>query len=208
MYSSKQLDHLGLVSGMIDELQLVELINLQLEQDGKARIVSPGILCKSLILNGLGFTERTLYMVSSFFEDKPIELLLGEGIEASQLNDTNLGRCLDTIHAYGTTKLYANLVPQICKSLGLNPQYGHMDSTDFHVDGVYNSRAALPVGEEDCHVIRLTQGYSRDHRPDLNQVVFLSICKDLMAILVIKRRSIRRLASMSVNCKRLLVSVI
>jgi transposase len=182
MYSSKQLDHLGLVSGMIDELQLVELINLQLEQDGKARIVSPGILCKSLILNGLGFTERTLYMVSSFFEDKPIELLLGEGIEASQLNDTNLGRCLDTIHAYGTTKLYANLVPQICKSLGLNPQYGHMDSTDFHVDGVYNSRAALPVGEEDCHVIRLTQGYSRDHRPDLNQVVLNMIVENQAGI--------------------------
>jgi Domain of unknown function (DUF4277) len=66
MYSSKQIDHLGLVSGMIDELGLVELINLQLERDGKERSISLGTLVKSLILNGLGFTERTLYMVSAF----------------------------------------------------------------------------------------------------------------------------------------------
>lgn len=171
MYSSKQIDHLGLVSGMIDELGLVELINLQLEQDGKSRSVSLGILVKALILNGLGFTERTLYMVSSFFEDKPIDLLLGESVTASHLNDTSLGRCLDSIHAYGTTELYANLVPQICNTLGLTPKYGHMDSTDFHVDGVYNSRDPLPPEGEDGKVIRLTPGYSRDHRPDLNQVV-------------------------------------
>jgi transposase len=182
MYSSKQMDHLGLVSGMIDELQLVELINLQLGQDGKERSVSLGLLVKALILNGLGFTERTLYMVSSFFSDKPIELLLGEGITASQLNDTSLGRCLDTIQAYGTTELYANLVPTICKTLGLSPKYGHMDSTDFHLDGVYNSRAPLPVEGEENQVIRLTQGYSRDHRPDLNQVVLNMIVENQAGI--------------------------
>jgi transposase len=182
MYSSKQIDHLGLVSGMIDELQLVELINLQLNQDGKERSVSLGILVKSLILNGLGFTERTLYMVSSFFNDKPIELLLGEGITASQLNDTSLGRCLDTIQAYGTTELYANLVPKICKTLGLAPKYGHMDSTDFHVYGVYNSREALSIEDQESNVICLRQGYSRDHRPDLNQVVLKMIVENQAGI--------------------------
>ncbi len=171
MYRSKSLDHLGIVSGMIDELELVPLLNVLLETDGIERNVSPGILIKALVLNGLGFTQRTLYMVSSFFSDKPIELLLGEGIEASQLNDTVLGRCLDLIYAQGCTSLYANLVPQICEKLGLTPKFAHMDSTDFHADGVYNSREEAPKEGETGHVIRLTQGYSRDHRPDLNQVV-------------------------------------
>lgn len=171
MYSSKSLDHLGLVSGMIDELCLVSGINTFLETDGIERDVSLGLLCKSLILNGLGFTQRTLYMVPSFFEDKPIELLLGLGIAPSQLNDTVLGRCLDAIHAYGCTRLYANLVPQICKILGLTPKFGHMDSTDFHVDGVYNSQSRPSADVNGQHVVLLTNGYSRDHRPDLNQVV-------------------------------------
>jgi transposase len=182
MYSSKSLDHLGLVSGMIDELDLVSGINTFLETDGIERDVSLGLLCKALILNGLGFTQRTLYMVPSFFEDKPIELLLGEGISPTQLNDTVLGRCLDAIHAYGCTQLYANLVPQICKNLGLTPKFGHMDSTDFHVDGVYNSHSGPSADVHGQHVILLTNGYSRDHRPDLNQVVLNLIVENQAGI--------------------------
>jgi transposase len=179
MYSSKSLDHLGIVSGMIDELDLVEMLDSLLETDGKTRAVSMGLLIKALILNGLGFTQRTLYMVSSFFSDKPIELLLGEGIESSQLNDTVLGRCLDAIYEHGCTSLYANLAPQICKKLGLMPKFAHMDSTDFHVDGVYNNQEE---GGEGHHVIRLTQGYSRDHRPELNQVVLNLIVENQAGI--------------------------
>ncbi len=43
----------------------------------------------------------------------------------------------------------------------------HMDSTDFQVDGAYNSREE----KVEAGVVHLRQGYSRDHRPDLNQVV-------------------------------------
>ena len=42
----------------------------------------------------------------------------------------------------------------------------HLDSTSFHVDGCYNSEE-----EPEEHVIHITRGYSRDHRPDLNQVM-------------------------------------
>jgi transposase len=181
MQTSKSLDHLGLVSGMIDELGLVESLNTLLQTDGIQRDVSLGVLCKALILNGLGFTQRTLYMVSSFFSDKPVAELLGPGIEASQLNDTVLGRCLDNIYECGCTGLYASLVPQICKNLGLTPKFAHMDSTDFHVDGVYNSQED-PSAVEAAKVVHLTQGYSRDHRPDLNQVVLNLIVENQAGI--------------------------
>jgi transposase len=136
-YESKYLGHLGLVAGMIDELAIVKNIDKQLQADGVCREVSIGTICKTLIMNGLSFTQRTLYMVSSFFEDKPIEVLLGEGMTASQLNDTVLGRALDAIHAYACTELYAHLAPEMCKILGLDAQTAYTDSTDFHLDGVY-----------------------------------------------------------------------
>ena len=120
MYSSKSLDHLGLVSGMIDELELVPLLNNLLETDGISREVSLGLLIKALILNGLGFTQRTLYMVSSFFSDKPIELLLGEGFEANQLNDTvlTLFRCDSCLWLYGF--ICESCAPDMCEiGLGL-----------------------------------------------------------------------------------------
>src|SRR5262244_1526897 len=51
-------------------------------------------------------------------------------------------------------------------TLGLTRTFSHLDTTSFHVDGRYNS--AQPPDEQ---VVHITQGYSRDHRPDLNQVM-------------------------------------
>lgn len=166
-YERTSLAHLGILAGMIDELNIVENIDKPLQVDGVSCEVSIGTICKPLIINGLGFNQRSLYMVSSFFEDKPIELLLGEGIKASQLNDSVLGRGLDAIHVYGCTELYAHLASEMCKILGLDGKVTHMDRTDFHLDGVYHSNQS----EIEEHLIQLTRGYSRDHRPDLNQVV-------------------------------------
>ena len=179
-YRSKTLGHLGLVSGMIDELGLVEAIDNCVQTDGVSRDVSIGLICKALILNGLGFSQRTLYMVSSFFLDKPMESLLGADVSAEQLNDTVLGRALDVIHAYGCTELYGTIAPRICDVLGLKTKVAHMDSTDFHLDGVYNSREE----EVDPRLIHLRPGYSRDHRPDLNQAVLNPIVENEAGIVL------------------------
>jgi len=179
-YISKNLDHLGLVSGMIDELNLVSLLNGYLNTDGIKRDVSLGLMIKALVLNGLGFSQRTLYMVSHFFSDKPVEHLLGSGVSSSQLNDTSLGRCLDAIYDYGCTELYSNLSVSICKTLGLSPKVVHMDSTDFHLEGVYNSLSE-DVSEKEIHLCR---GYSRDHRPDCNQVVLNLIVENQAGIVL------------------------
>ena len=152
---------------MVDELGLVSLIDALIIQDRQQRQVSVGQCVKAMILNGLGFVNRTLYLMPHYFKDKPVERLLGEGIQAEHLNDDALGRALDTIYAYGPSDLYGQLAFQSVKRLGLSCRVGHLDSTSFHVDGVYNSRQ----DESEAGVIHITQGYSRDHRSDLNQVV-------------------------------------
>ena len=125
-----------------------------------------------MVLNGLGFAQRALYLTPLFFRDKPVERLLGEGLEAGHLNDDVLGRALDAIYAYGPDKLYPQLAAPALTHLGLSARFAHFDSTSFHVDGPYNSAEAPPEG-----VVHITQGYNRDHRPDLNQVVLQLICE-------------------------------
>ena len=158
---------------MIDELGLPELIDTVIKQDHEQRQVSVGLCVKAMILNGLGFVNRALYLMPHFFKDKPVERLLGEGVAAEHLNDDALGRALDAIYAYDPETLYGQLAAQAVKRLGLSCKVGHIDTSSFHVDGVYNS------GQEDVPegVIHITQGYSRDHRPDLNQVILQLICE-------------------------------
>ncbi len=61
--------------------------------------------------------------------------------------------------------MFSILSSHTVKQLELPCSGTHIDTTSFHVDGKYDSTA----GEEEG-VIQVTKGYSRDHRPDLNQV--------------------------------------
>jgi len=176
-YSSKELNHLGLVSGMYDELGLGEVIDQLIPQDDEKRVLSIGQAVKAMVLNGLGFTNRALYLTPHFFKDKPVSHLIGEGIEAEHLNDDVLGRALDAIYPFNPEKLYSHLSLVTVKHLDLLCQFGHLDSSSFHVEGQYNSQDEVEEG-----VIKITRGYSRDHRPNLNQVVLQLICEQQAGI--------------------------
>ena len=65
----QNIDHLGLVAGVIDEIGLVEQINQLLGQHPQEK-VSAGHAVKAMILNGLGFVSGALYIFSKYFEGK------------------------------------------------------------------------------------------------------------------------------------------
>jgi transposase len=165
-YQSQILDHLGLVAAMFDELGIGAVIDRSIEQDVSRRQVSIGQAVKAMVLNGLGFVNQQLYLVPRFFDNKPIDRLIGPEVEAVHLNDDVLGRALDALYDVGVTSLYTLIATEACGRLGLASSYVHLDTTSFHVDGRYNRAEAPEEG-----VIQITQGYSRDHRPDLNQVM-------------------------------------
>ena len=74
----ENLDHLGIVAGIIDEIGIVELIDEQVGQHSQQR-VSTGQAVKAMILNGLGFVSAPLYLYADFFEGKATEHPPGEG---------------------------------------------------------------------------------------------------------------------------------
>jgi transposase len=165
-YRSQILDHLGLVAGMFEELGIAEVIDQATAQDPEMRIVTAGHAVKAMVLNGLGFVNQQFYLVPHFFRNKPTSRLIAPAIAASHLNDDTLGRALNTLYAYGVTELYSLIAATAAKRLGLAPTFVHLDSMSFHGDGRDN-RDEAPA-EQGIHI---TRGYSRDHRPDLNQVM-------------------------------------
>lgn len=109
--------------------------------------------------------NQALYLVPRCFQNKPTYRLVSPRLAPEQLNDDALGRALETLYAYGLTELSSLMAATAAERLGLAPRFGHLDRTSFHVDGRDNSDEE--PGEQ---VVHITQGYSRDHRPDLNQV--------------------------------------
>jgi len=79
-YSSKTLDHLGLIAGICREIGIAEAVDELCPPESPDQIVSTGKALEAMVLNGLGFVNKRLYLVPKFFEDKPVEALLGAGI--------------------------------------------------------------------------------------------------------------------------------
>ena len=75
----QNIDHLGIVAGIVDEIGLVEEIDRQIGVHPQQNL-STGQVVKAMILNGLGFVSAPLYLFSAFFEGKATEHLLGPGI--------------------------------------------------------------------------------------------------------------------------------
>jgi transposase len=171
-HDSKIIQHLGIVSGICNECRLAELIDLHIEQ--KRRKVTVGQAVQAMILNALGFTGRALYLTPRFYTSRPVDVLVGEGLQASDLHDSSLGTALEAIYEYGITELFYSVAKNILDRYGISTRFSHLDSTTFSLHGVYNSEedeAEIPEG-----VIHIRKGHSKDNAPDLNQVVLQLIC--------------------------------
>lgn len=158
-YSSERLDHLGIVAGVCREIGLSEWLDSRAGES--ERKVSVGTATVAMVLNGLGFSNRRLYLIPQFFQNKPVERLLGEGIKAEDLNDDCLGRTLDWIYENDATKLFAGIARRARDVFGIESGQIHVDTTSFSVSGEYKGT--------DEAAIEVAYGYSRDHRADLKQ---------------------------------------
>ncbi|HEY1391689.1 MAG TPA: IS1634 family transposase [Ktedonobacterales bacterium] len=156
----ERLDHLGIVAGICREIGVAAYVDALAGPNQQQ--VSVGTATVAMILNGLGFSNRRLYLVSQFFASKPVEHLLGPGVTAEMLHDDCLGRTLDWLYAHDCTTLFAGIARQARQRFGIVARQVHVDTTSFAVTGEY-------AADLDAHTLAVTYGYSRDHRADLKQ---------------------------------------
>jgi transposase len=182
---SQNIDHLGIVAGIIDAIGLVEIIN-ELIGEQKGEKVSPGHVVKAMILNGLGFVSKPLYMFPKYFETIACEHLIGAGVKPEYLNDDKLGRVRDKLFLKGLDTIFFTIALKAAKKFNVSLSTSHLDSSSMHVHGEYNTSLPEVIFEkqqsgntqdlEELAVkspkeITITYGYSRDHRPDLKQFI-------------------------------------
>jgi transposase len=144
-----------------------------------------------MILNGLSMMSQPLYMFPKFFELIACEHLIGAGVKSEYLNDDKLGRILDKLFIKGLDTVFLAISLNAVQIYQISLSSSHLDSTSFHVDGEYeyslpkvifnNQKQSEYLGKENeeeksPQAIKLTYGYSRDHRPDLKQFITELVC--------------------------------
>lgn len=148
-----------------------------------------------MIINGLGLVSSPLYLFSKFFEGKATEHLIGEGIKPEHLNDDRLGRVLDKLYGVGLSQIFTAIALAAAGQFDVALNTAHLDASSFHVHGEYESNLpevyfrtqdadSTPIKQAQINQIaapqpiKITYGYSRDHRPDLKQFILDLICSE------------------------------
>lgn len=146
----KNLDHLGLIAGIIDDLNIEKIVNSLIKTDVREKI-SAGTIVKAIILNGLGYMSQPLYLFPEFFRDKPVEKLLGNGIKAEEINDDKIGRVMDALYPHIINdKFWTEITLNTLKKYEIETKYSHLDSTSISVEGEYNQ------SENEDNLVKIT----------------------------------------------------
>jgi len=135
--------------------------------------VSYGRVVLALILDAL--SGRTpLFRLPQAFAKLDTGLLLGEETPAEKLNDDAVGRVLDRIFEVGPSKILTAVAVRAVKLFELDTSHVHHDTTSRTVYGDYD----LYGEEAPAQPFVITFGFSKDHRPDLKQLVHSLLCVD------------------------------
>ena len=121
----QDIDHLGIIAGIIDDIGIVEIIDKELGSHPQEK-VSAGQVVKAMIINCMGFLTAPLYLFSEFFQGKATEHLIGKGIKAEYLNDSRLGRVLEQLYEYGVSLLFIKIAYVMIERFGIKIPSGHM----------------------------------------------------------------------------------
>ncbi|MEG4445421.1 DUF4277 domain-containing protein [Microcoleus sp. AT9_B5] len=128
----QNIDHLGIVAGIIDAIVLVEIIN-ELIASQKGEKFSSGHFVKAMILNGLGFGSQPLYRFPKYYENIGCEHLIGAGVKPEYLNDDKLGRVMDKLFIKALDTIFLKLALKAAKKINVSLSSSYLDSSSMHV---------------------------------------------------------------------------
>jgi transposase len=112
------------------------------------------------VLKNILIDREALYAIEDWVDrHKPA---LGEDL--SPINDDRIGRSLDRLYEADRATLQTKIVLRTTKSFDLKMDRIHSDTTSVSVTGEYRDQAE--------NAVQLKRGHSKDHRPDLKQLIY------------------------------------
>ncbi len=172
-----KLDHLPVIAQAFRRLKIAELVDERVPRHARS-LVSAGECVEALIATIL-LGSHTLYRVDQVLAPYDLETAFGWTFEPARFHDERLAKALDALHASGLGAINAAAAVRAISEYQLDLSVVHFDTTSLSVHGAYATSIAPADPEDPSAVPHLTHGHSKDHRPDLKQVMFgLTVTSD------------------------------
>jgi len=168
--ATRRLGALPLIGHFAARIGLAALLDAWVPADDPRLALDPAVVLSAVVAN-LCTGHRPLYALGEWAQAyEPSLLHLAEG-EAELLNDDRAGRMPDRLFRAGRGSLLTELMTGVISKFAIDCSRLHNDSTSVSVHGAYKD-----AGGQDAAGIptpAITFGHSKDHRPDLKQLVFI-----------------------------------
>lgn len=165
MINHMKIYHAGpapVISAIWEQLGIGKILDTLLQWEPRQCKLSPGIRIKAIVINILA-GRTPLYSVNRFYRYQDLANLFGKGILPEDLNDDCLARALDKLALANPKKVISSIILQALESENITTTHLHADTTSISVYGEYDN-------EDINQFIKIVQGFSKDHRPDLKQL--------------------------------------
>jgi transposase len=137
----------------------------------------PTVRCLLLLLRNVLLSREPIYGLGEWAERYAPDLLGLTQRQLSQLNDDRVGRSLDRLFDATTPQLVMDVVRQMVREFDLKLDELHNDSTSISFFGQYED-AAQEDKRRGKPTAAVTYGHSKDHRPDLKQLLYILTVTD------------------------------
>jgi transposase len=160
----------AIVNLMLDRLGLPALLADALPAEDARLKLAPAVAIR-LVITNLVLGREPLYGLGEWAgRHDPGLLGLGPG-DLEVLNDDRVGRALETLFDADRASLLTAVVLRAIKEFNIATDQLHNDSTSVSVHGAYSGAVGTERGGKPTPVI--TFGHSKDHRPDLKQLLWI-----------------------------------
>lgn len=161
---------LPILNRLLERIGLEALLQKHLPPDDP-RVEIPTATGLLLLVRNLLMSREPVYGVAEWAECYAPDLLGLTGSQLKHLNDDRLGRCLDRLFDTTGPELLLDVVRHVIKEFQVSLDELHNDSTTVSFYGAYEEaeEATLRRGRP---TLAVTYGHSKDHRPDLKQLLY------------------------------------
>ena len=168
--TSRTLGGLPIVNHVLDRLGLPALLDEALgEVDGRSKLTPAAAI--RLVITNLVLGRDPLYALGEWAARFDPALLAMAESEVAAVNDDRVGRALDGLFDADRAHLLTAVMLRAISEFSVSTSQLHNDSTSISVHGAY--RSADGTGRRGKATPVITHGHSKDHRPDLKQLVWI-----------------------------------
>jgi len=160
-YTARAVAHLPVVRAVVERLGILDVVDEACPKHPLNR-VSDAQCVLSMVYNIL-CGHPALYRMEEWLAKLDGEVLFGEGVETDAFNDTRLAEALDHLDEAGTDNILSGVVRAFLVDQPRKFSVHH-DTTSVVLFGDY--RVDPETTPMPAH------GFSKDHRPDLKQLIF------------------------------------